>query len=380
MDSYAQPVRSRTWSLFAAPLLLFLALCPATGAAREAGSAPSSPWGVYVYRVESALYPFVHVYLRTFDKDKRPLVNLNVANVGLMVRGRSYDPAKRQYRIEPLRQRPEAIATVLVIDASGSMAGQPFEESLRAAARYIDSKRPQDQIAILAIQDTKEGYELVSPFERDTSVLGRRLGDIQATAKHSRIYDSIAAALQLAAATAQGAGAPSASNYVASRAIVVFSDGKDEGSALSRTELNDRITGLRTPIPIYAFAYSRVDRSHFSNLEALSKNSFGVYFDIGEAIERMQRSVEDVQHILQNDYVLTFRSYVPIDGESHPLKVGIEYPSGSGQITYASTRFEAIQPPPIPALAEQIATLEQRIPPLPDADPYLTAPVASGAN
>src|SRR4029077_13435359 len=56
-------------------------------------------YGLKIFRVESGLYPFVQIYFRTFDKDMEPLVNLNELNIGIMVKGRAYDPAKRQYAL-----------------------------------------------------------------------------------------------------------------------------------------------------------------------------------------------------------------------------------------------------------------------------------------
>lgn len=332
-------------------------------------------YGLKIYRVNSALYPYVQVYFRTFDENMQPLVNLNTMNVGLMVKGRAYDPMKRQYQINSIRQRQEATRSVLVLDASKSMAGAPFQAALKAAARYIDSKRPQDEVAVLSIRDTKTGYDLVSEFERDPGALGRRLADVKADGNKSRIYDSIGAAMQMCGMTAQGSVTPSAENYIVSCSIVVFSDGFDEGSALSREELNGRITSLNIPVPIYSLAYSKLNKKYFKNLESLSKNSFGVYYLIGEAVDRMQQTVEQIQNIIQSDYVLTFRSVIPVDGEEHAIKVGVEYPSGSGKFTYQNAKMEAIEPPPVPAIMQEIQHLDSVFAPLPPgATPYFDRP------
>ncbi len=69
-------------------ILLQLILC--APAALADVSAPGG-YGLKIFRVNSVLYPFVQVYVRTFDNNKRPLVNLNAMNIGLMVKGRSYD-------------------------------------------------------------------------------------------------------------------------------------------------------------------------------------------------------------------------------------------------------------------------------------------------
>lgn len=343
------------------------------------GFAIPGGYGLKIYRVESGLYPFIQAYFRTFDQNKQPLVNLNERNIGLMVKGRAYDPAKRQYGVESIRQRKEATRSVLVLDASKSMVGPPFDAARQAAINFIDSKRLQDEVAILAIRDNKEDFQIVSEFEREAGTLERRLADVRVDGLKTRLYDSIGAAMQMCAMTAQGSISPTLENYIVSCSIVVFSDGHDEGSAISREELNARITALPIPIPVYSVAYSKLHPDYFKNLEALSKNSFGVYYSVGEAFDRMQGVVDNIQHIVQSDYVITFRSYVPVDGEQHAFKLGVEYPSGSGKYTYESGHFEAIEAPPVPGLQRLSAYLSQRLTALQDNNPYFSAAPGSQA-
>ncbi|WP_256091484.1 vWA domain-containing protein [Candidatus Thiosymbion oneisti] len=349
------------------------------------GFAAPGGYGLKVYRTDYSLYPFVQIYFRTFDTEMRPLENLTELNIGLMVRGKSYDVGKRQYGVQSIRQREEATRSVLVIDASGTMGKKtkeevkskvgssrgntPFDETLRAAIRFIDSKRPQDEVAVLAIRDTDQGYELVSQFERDKDALARRIADIRAGGKKTRLYDSIGAALQMCALSSQGS-VVSGGNYVVSCSVIVMSDGKDEGSSVTRQELMTRISNLSIPIPIYALAYSQVDSKHFKNLEALSKNSFGIYFNLGKTISEMQRIVEEIQDILQSDYVVTFRSYLSVDGQKHNIKLGLEYPSGSGKYVYNDSSFEAIQTPSVDKVKELKQKLAEKIPERQDKNPY----------
>jgi hypothetical protein len=358
-------------------MLGFLSLVSATIAY---GGADPGSYGLKIYRVNSGLYPYVQVYFRTFDQNQQPLVNLNTMNIGLMVKGKAYDPMKRQYQIQSIRQRQEATRSVLILDASKSMVGAPFNAALTASARYIDSKRPQDEVSILATRDNKDGYDIVSEFERDPGALGRRLGDVRPDGKKTRLYDTIGAAMQMCGMTAQGSVTPSAENYVVSCSIVVFSDGQDDGSALSREELNGRITALSIPVPLYSLAYSKQSQKYFKNLESLSKNSFGIYYLIGETVDRMQKTVEEIQNIIQSDYVLTFRSAVPVDGEEHAIKVGVEYPSGSGKFSYQNATIEAIEPPPVQTLMQLTQQLDATFPPLQEGmTPYFDKPAMSAA-
>jgi len=127
-------------------------------------------------------------------------------------------------------------------------------------------------------------------------------------------------------------------------------------------------------------AYSKVNPTYLKNLQALSKNSFGVYFPIGKSVNKMTRSVEDIQNILQNDYVVTLRSYLPVDGKKHDLKIGVEYPSRSGKMRYQSANFEALEAPPIPKLLAAQKEMDQALPKLPDANPYLSNPYSPTAD
>ncbi len=349
-------------------------------------SAPNlQGYGQKIFRIESGLYPFVQIYLRTFNQTMDPLINLNIANIGLMVKGQVYNPHVRQYNIQSIQDRQEAIRSIIVLDASASMAGEPFEAALRAANRFIDAKRVQDQVAVIALDDNKEGFTLVSNFERDPGTLGRRIADITPSGKKTRLYDGIAAAIQLAAGTDAG-GTTSSLDYVASTSIVVMSDGHDENSAITRQDLMTRITQLAIPIPIYSLAYSKQEQDYLKNLQALSKNSFGRYYHIGEAYKAMTRTVEEIQNILQSDYVITFRAYLPVDGEKHIVKIGIEYPSGSGKLKFESGEFEAISPPNFPQIMNAQETLNGYFPALSAGQtPYMTnkfAPTAqvSGAK
>ena len=365
-------VRRPIWLSAVIVLGLLCAAQPAS--AQPPSSTNLESFGLKIFRVESALYPFVQVYFRTFDQNMRPLVNLNELNIGIMVKGRSYDMAKRQYFVQSIRNREEAIRSVMVLDCSKTMAGKPFEEALKAVARFVDSKRKQDQIAIVAVNDAGPGYEIVSNFERDAAALGRRLADVKCDAMTTRLYDGIGAAMQMCGMVSQGGTQSEDAEYIISNSIIVFSDGKDEGSALSREDLNTRITNLKIPVPIYSLAYTRIDPEHLKNLESLSKNSFGVYFPIGESIDRMQRCVEEVQNILQNDYIVTFRAYLEVDGENHNMKVGLEYPSRSGKMTYQGAEFEAIEPPPVERILAAQNKIADALKPLPDGNPYMTNP------
>jgi len=367
---------SRRPALLRAVWILILGALMAVVALPAAAQGPSG-YGLKIFRTSPALYPFVQVYFRTFDREMQPLVNLNELNIGLMVDGKSYDVTKRQYFLQSIANREDAVRAVFVLDTSGSMQGAPFNAALEATARFIDAKREQDQVAVIALSDGGQGYRLVSDFERDPGALARRLADLDANMQESRIYDAIGAAMQLSATAGQGG--QMATTPIASTSIIVFSDGKDEGSALSRGDLMGRISDLQIPVPIYGLGYATGDPATLRNLEALASNSFGRMYDVSNQPDRMTQIVEDIHRIKLNDYVLTFRSYVGVDGDRHAVRVGVEYPSRSGQYQFDSASFEAITPPPVEAITRMRQELNQKIPEV-QPDPYLEDPLLSSPS
>ena len=332
-------------------------------------------YGLKIFRVESALYPFVHVYVRTFDQEMNPLVNLNVLNIGVMVEGRAYDPKKKQYLIQPIRNREEATRAILVLDTNKNLKGADFEAMIRAAARFIDAKRPQDQVAIVALDNSSEGYTVLSNFDREPGILGRRLADLQPRGEKTRLYDGVAAAMQLAGG-AVGGDSSNKVDYIVSTSILVLSSGKDDDSAISRSDLMTRISSLKIPIPIYSLGFTGKDGKDQRNLQALSINSFGKYYAIGGAYDTITRNIEDIQNVMQSDYVLTFRAYIPVDGERHTVKIGVEYPTGSGIMYYDTSTFETIEPPTFPRIIEAQQKIDKVLPALKDEELYLHNPYA----
>jgi len=356
-------------------LILVLAAVLAANIGHAAGLSGNRGYGLKIFRVESGLYPFVHVYMRTFDQDMNPLVNLNVLNIGMMVEGRAYDPRKKQYMIQPLRGREEATRTILVLDTNKQMKGAAFEAMIRSAARFIDAKRPQDQVALLALDNSSEGYAMLSSFDRDPGTLGRRLADLQAHSDKTRLYDGVAAAMQMAGG-AVGNNSSSEVDYIVSTSILILGSGHDDDSAISRSDLMTRISNLGIPVPIYALCFATTEGRDQRNLQALVMNSFGKYYAVDGAYDTITRNVEDIQNIMQSDYVLTFRAYVPVDGNKHNVKVGVEYPTGSGVMYYDSSSFEAIEPPTFPRILEAQQKLDKFLPVVPGEELFIRNPFA----
>src|SRR5690606_29297049 len=85
----------------------------------------------------------------------------------------------------PIRARAGATgpgATVLAIDASGSMSGAPLEAAKAAATSFVQQAGNTDQIAIITFADE---VQTLSGFTADKQVLTERFSSIQAAGETS---------------------------------------------------------------------------------------------------------------------------------------------------------------------------------------------------
>lgn len=112
---------------------------------------------------------------------------------------------------------------------------------------------------------------------------------------------------------------------------------------------------------------------HYSDSKTMPSGSDldRICFAAGVSPIELMLKMGVVDRRIQSDYVVTFRSYLPVDGNEHVFKIGVVYPSGSGKYTYDTSKFEAVEAIPVPLIQDKIKQLNAVMPPLPaDGAPY----------
>lgn len=327
-----------------------------------------------IYCVNPLFYPFVNVYFRALDSQQNPLVNITKANIGLMVQGKAYDPVKNQYSISTLRDRREGFRTVIIIDCSASMKGQPFRDALDACRSYIGLKNPSDEIAIIALTNEIED---VSTFSRDAAKLTILLNDLQPNGKRTRIYDGISKAFSMCL-SAQGSTIDRPDFTVLSN-ILLITDGIDQGSAATAqtlmTEFASRSAANQPIFPIYTMAYSKKNHDGLKDMQAISYRSFGRYWKL-DATSQFAQICNQIQDLNRHDYVITFRSYVKADGEKHSMILALNY---EGRQMQETASFLAIEPPIVnDEMRRMKQILDNTLPFRADEDPYYPSGASIG--
>lgn len=144
------------------------------------------------------------------------------------------------------RRTKKATSVTLVFDTSGSMQGRPLEEAKRGALAFLGNLTDRDQAGLLLFSSAVQ--PLVGPLELGAgrTELLRRLAMADAGGA-TLLYDATAAAYAAAVERA-------AADRRRIHAVVVMTDGEDNGSRLGLEALKQHLAG-DAEVAIFTIAY-----------------------------------------------------------------------------------------------------------------------------
>lgn len=148
-------------------------------------------------------------------------------------------------RGEPLEIALPPATTVLAIDVSGSMQGEPLDQVIRSVDRLLDGLRPADRIGVIAFSN---GATVVAePVAVDAA--GKKLVRARVARLFAEGQTNIEAGLDLAAATLGPSGAGRR------RGVVVLSDGEPNQGARTVADLRAVVAKHRATTSFSALGY-----------------------------------------------------------------------------------------------------------------------------
>ena len=125
---------------------------------------------------------------RGFLVDLPSGTKLHRQNVHVKENGR---PVER-FSIVPLQAAPQTFATILVIDASKSMRGRPYEAALDAARTFVARKNASEEIGVVTFNGSSQVLSAPTPA---TGAVKRALARPPALRASTHIYDAVARSL-----------------------------------------------------------------------------------------------------------------------------------------------------------------------------------------
>jgi von Willebrand factor type A domain len=170
-------------------------------------------------------------------------------------------------KVDSLEAAQTGASIVIVVQASGAMLGIQ-EDIKKAVSAFVNGLGEKDQVAVV---DYAESAETVSPFSDVKGDVAGKAAKITFTGRSFLLYDGLDQALTLYAAPT-GSGKSGATNLLPSaKAIIVISDGRDNGSASDVEKVISDATRRR--IPIHAIGHSELDQDSLVNLEQVAHRS-----------------------------------------------------------------------------------------------------------
>ncbi len=213
------------------------------------------------------------------------------------------------------RETGNGVALVVALDASQSMNGRPLAAIRQGLAKLVSRRREQDRVAVLSFAGD---VRWETRWDAAGQAVESALKSFQTRGKRTVLYDGLAEALnELSAESGRNAAFP------ARQAILVISDGHDEGSRTTLEALLKRLRASRVRLDATGLAWTP---AWFPVLQNLATAGFGD-FRAASTPESLSGVLERGIDMLLDEPVLEFeKPDLPRDGKSHPL--GLSHTSG----------------------------------------------------
>lgn len=245
---------------------------------------------------------------------------------------------------------PDApIAVCLAIDVSGSMKGQPLQDAKAAAKTFIDSLGPKDQACIVAFSDK---VDLSTPlvfnpakeinFTNDKNALKNLIEVLAAdTNPGTPLYDAAVKAIKITASQPPG-----------TRAVILFTDGKDERLAPDGTTiLPGSVSAADRPIsaakearvPVFPIGLGKeIDATY---LQRLAEQTGGKYQDTPTS-DKLTELFQSIARQLKTQYTVAYTSLLFPDSKDHTLQIKVRTLAGEAETrtTFSLPRDVVINP------------------------------------
>jgi VWFA-related protein len=220
-------------------------------------------------------------------------------------------------KVESLEAAQTGASIVIVVQASGAML--PIHEDIKkAVSAFVNGLGEKDQVAVV---DYGETAEAVAPFSEDKGDVAGKAAKITFTGRSFLLYDGLAQALQLFAAAASPGKGGAQTLLPAPKAIIVISDGRDNGSA---TDVEKVISDAnKRRIPIHAVAHSELDQDSLANLEMIARRTGGRYRP-SPNVDDINKSLTVIKDYVNKMYVIQWKTRLGHDGKDHKVEIAME--------------------------------------------------------
>ncbi len=227
--------------------------------------------------------PRVSVTLTATGENGLPIFDLAPEQVEVTENG----VVQEDVVVYPFYERPTPVDTVLALDASLTMRGEPLQQAKAAAIGFVDNMSGDDRTAIVSFG---KSVKVEQSFTTDTTKLGQAINRLKVSPL-TPLYD----ALVLAAEEADSTTNP--------RAIILMTDGANWKSKLTADEALERVQAVGVPVFTVGFGKKAAKEP----LERIADSTGGKYYSALDGTQ-LGEIFEQISKQLHQDYRLSYKS------------------------------------------------------------------------
>lgn len=202
---------------------------------------------------------------------------------------------------------------MLVLDVSGSMAGQPLSDAKVAATRFLDRLATNDQAGLIAFSDGVDASPEILASQRERPISSDivplyDLLDALEAGGGTHLYNAAAKAVLLFDQTSPHR-----------KAILLLSDGRNEPKEVGEAQHAIDLA-KQAGIPFFVIGLGEeVDDAY---LTSLATETGGLYRKAPTSAGLAQLFTE-MADLLKTRYILQYTSQLPTDGAAHSIQLSV---------------------------------------------------------
>jgi VWFA-related protein len=298
----------------------------------ESATAQSDSPSVNIKRVAGVslddIYPgvdgqrVVELYVRVTTEFGAPVRNLGPENIEVWQDDEQISAS--DLSIRPLEATGRGVTAVIAIDASGTMRGEPFDRAKESAVAFLEQLRPEDRVAVVTFAEDVTVVSRFSEQRSETRQAVRALEIDKERSQHTLLYDGAYKAIDLIRKEA---------NLPRRSFVVLFSDGKDDGSDRSRAEVirASQGKGEDSHVIIFSIGYARFGGTGLEEMRQLAEGTGGDFLEAA-SIVHLKDFFDLIAVQMERSYLVSFPA--AMDGVNHELRVTVGRQSGSREALY----------------------------------------------
>lgn len=275
-------------------------------------------------------FPKIKLYVSVRNINNRAITGLDESNLLLYEDGYRVN----YVRVKDLSETDDLLYLVFAIDSSKSITQELLNQLKNSAGMILNSSRSSDRIAIYRFNDT---VELMNSFTTNREELISNITKVERHGTKTLLYNAIYDSIELLSRV-----------DVTRKAIIVFTDGKDEESSIS---IDDVISFAReTHIPVYFICLKPMERIKL--LSRIAKLTGGrLFIPKNGDVSGVYKSILSM---IKNQYIIDYQSMLKPDGKEHKLEVRLKYDSIRDREQRDISVKKRLEPAYFPSISEII--------------------------